>query len=59
MSTDSSVKHNKIKQTKKTDKSFKTTLLEGIKIFLKKRKTKSNNMVMNDVQISHEMKSKG
>ena len=33
--------------------------MKGIKIFLKKRKTKSNNMVANDIKISRKMKNKG
>ena len=34
-------------------------LVKGIKIFLKKRKIKSNNMVANDIKIFLSMKSKG
>ena len=34
---------------KKTKKSFKKSLVKDIKIFLKKRKTNSENMVANDI----------
>ena len=35
----------------KTKKGFKKRLVKGIKVFLKKRKTKSVNMLVNDVEI--------
>ena len=42
----------------KSKKTFKKRLMKGIKIFLKKRKTESENMVANDIKISLNMKSK-
>ena len=36
---------------KKTKKGFKKSLVEGIKVFLKKRKTKSINMLVKDIEI--------
>ena len=44
---------------KKTKKSFRKKLMKAIKIFLKKRKAKSNKMVANDLKISQERKNKG
>ena len=43
---------------KKTKKGLKK-LVKGTKIFLKKRKTKRNKMVPNDIKIFVKMKSKG
>ena len=37
---------------KKTKKGFRKKLVKGIKIFLKKKKTKTNNMVADDKKIS-------
>ena len=34
-------------------------LVKGIKILLKKTKTESENMVVNDTKISHSLKNKG
>ena len=39
-------------------KKFKKSLVKGIKIFLKKEKTKSENVVANDMKISQKIKSK-
>ena len=39
-------------------KKFKKSLVKGIKIFLKNEKTKSENVVANDMKISQKMKSK-
>ena len=36
---------------RKTKKGFKKSLMEDIKIFQKKKKTKSKNMVVNDIKI--------
>ena len=42
---------------KKTEKILKS-LVKGIKNFLKKKKTKRENMVMNKIKISQKMKNK-
>ena len=39
-------------------KKFKKSLVKGIKIFLKKEKTKRENVVANDMKISQKIKSK-
>ena len=39
-------------------KGFKNGLVKGIKIFLKKRKTKSENMVANVIKIPLKIKNK-
>ena len=51
---DSSVRHYQKEQRKALKK-----LVLSVKIFLKKRKTKSDNMVANDIQIFVEMKNIG
>ena len=38
--------------------SFKKRLVKCIKIFLKRRKTKKKNMVLNNIKISHKIKNK-
>ena len=43
---------------KKTRKRFLKSLVKDIKMFLKKEKTKKENMVANDIKISQKMKSK-
>ena len=40
------------------NKDYKKKLVKDIKIFLKKKKTKSDNMVVNVKKISQEMKNK-
>ena len=45
--------------TKKTKKRFKNGLVKDIKILLKKKKTKSENMVVNDKSIFQKIKNKG
>ena len=57
MCTDSLAKYYKKKQ-RKTERLQKK-VLKGIKIFLKKKETKSNKMIMNDVKIFLSMKSIG
>ena len=42
----------------KIKKDYKKNLVKDIKIFLKKKKKKSNNMVMNATKISHKTKNK-
>ena len=54
MSTNSSAKYYQ----KKTKKGFKK-IAKGIRIFLKKKKIKSGNMVADDIKISQKMKNKG
>ena len=44
---------------KKTKKRLKKSPVKGIKIFLKKKQTKSENMVVNDVRIFLKMRNKG
>ena len=44
---------------KKTKKRFLKSLMKDIKMFLKKEKTKKENMVANDIKISQKKKSKG
>ena len=44
---------------KKTKKGFKKRPMKGIKIFQKKIKTKSENMIVNDIEIFLKMKHKG
>ena len=44
---------------KNKKKGFKKRLLEDVKSPLKKRKTKSQNMVRNDIKIFLKMKGKG
>ena len=51
---DSLVRHYQKEQRKALKK-----LVLSVKIFLKKRKTKSDNMVANDIQIFVEMKNIG
>ena len=46
------------KYYQKTNKTFLKSLAEGIKIFLVKRKIKTENMVVNVVRISQKMKNK-
>ena len=43
---------------KKTKKSFQKRLVKGIKIFLKKKKKRSVNMVVNDIKFFSRMKNK-
>ena len=43
---------------KKTTKRFKKSLVKDIKILLKKEKTESENMVVNDIKISQNMENK-
>ena len=43
---------------KKIKKANKEKLAKDIKIFLKKKKKKSGNMVVNVINISHMMKNK-
>ena len=40
------------------NKRLKKSLVQGIKMLLKKKKTRSENMVMNAIKISQKMKSK-
>ena len=42
----------------KTKKSFQKKLAKGIKIFLKKRRTKAENMVLNDTKRLVEKRKK-
>ena len=44
-------KYSSAKYKNKNKKRLQKSLVEGIKIFLKKRKTKSYNVVANDMQI--------
>ena len=45
---------------KKTKKGFKEKkLVKSIKVFLKNKKRRSNNMVINDIKTLHRMKNKG
>lgn len=39
-------------------KGFKEKFMKGIKIFMKKRKTKCDNTVVNDIYVSKKMKNK-
>ena len=43
---------------KKTTKRFKKYLVKDIKILLKKKKTESENMFVNDIKISWNMENK-
>ena len=43
---------------KNKERLQKTKLVKDIKIFLKKKKTKSDNMVVNVTKISQKMKNK-
>ena len=43
---------------KKQRKDSKKSLVKGIKIFLKKEKTKRENMVVGTIKISQKMKNK-
>ena len=43
----------------KKKKNFKKRLAKCIQVFLKKKKTKSENIVANDIKISQKLKSKG
>ena len=43
---------------KNKEKIEKKSLVKGMKIFLKKKKTKGKNMVMNVIKISQKMKNK-
>ena len=43
---------------KKTTKRFKKSLVKDIKILLKKEKTESENMVVNDIKNSQNMENK-
>ena len=42
----------------KNEKKFQKSLLKDIKIFLKKRKSKSEDMVANNLRISQKMENK-
>ena len=53
MPKDSSAKYY---QSKKT--VLQKNLMKDIKIFLKEKKKKSNNMVVNDIKINQNMKNK-
>ena len=55
MSKDSSVRYYQ----KNNKKRLKKSLAKDIKIFLKKKKTKSEIMAVNDVRISQKLKNKG
>ena len=44
---------------KNNKKGFKKQFMEDIKIFLKKKKTKSNNIVMRNIKIPQKMENKG
>ena len=52
------VKNSPTKNYQKAKKGFEKKFMKGIKIFLKKRKTKSNNMVGNNIKISQKMKNR-
>ena len=43
---------------KKINKDFKRKLVKDIKIFLKKKRKKGNNMAMDDTKIFQKMKNK-
>ena len=43
---------------KKNKKKIKKSLMKGIKMLLKKKRTKSENMAVNDIRISQKTKSK-
>ena len=43
---------------KEIKKRYKTKLVKDVKIFQKRKRRKSNNMVMNVTKISHKMKIK-
>ena len=47
------------KYYEKTKKRFKKSLVKGIKILLKKKKIKIENIVANDIRISQKINSKG
>ena len=54
-----SQKTNKqIKKIQINKENLKKSLSKGIKIFLKKEKTKSKNMVRHDIKISKKLKNK-
>ena len=54
MSQDSSARYYQ-----ENRKSFQKKLVNGIKIFLKKIKTKSDNLVASDIKIFLSMKNRG
>ena len=54
MSREASAKNDEKKQNKKIKKS----LMKDIKMLLKKKRTKSENMAVNDIRISQKTKSK-
>ena len=47
------------KYYQKTTKRIKESLAKDIKVLMMKKKIKSENMAMNYIRISHNMKSKG
>ena len=47
------------KYYKKAKKRFKKSLVKDMKILPKKKKTKSENMAVNNIRISQKIKNKG
>ena len=52
------LKIHQLNITKITEKGYKKKLVKDIKVFLKRMKNKSNNMVVDDTKIYQKMKNK-
>ena len=51
-------KHYQLNSIKIIKKKYKIKLVKDIKVFLKKKKEKSNNIFLNDTKIYQKMKNK-
>ena len=51
--------YSSVKYCQDNKERLQKKFVKGIKIFLKKKKGKRNNMVVNDLKIYHKMKNKG